>query len=211
MIFKAAIISSITLAVAGLAMVGCEGSGEDRSAATSQANTTVAIDVSKSKQELDRVQASLKALRDGNDKADLKKLYDDLKTHASTLNSTLVDVRSAGDSAVSAGRSQATQWHQQADSFSDPGLRNASNKREGDLRQAVDELATSNGNFKIAYDSYKSQMNQLLTALDLDLSQQGLQSVKSISAKIVDDEPNLRTALSDVSAKSKAVNSILNP
>jgi hypothetical protein len=211
MIIKALFISSVTLSLAAFSLVGCGDSGADRSAATIQANTTVTVDVTKSKQELDKVQNALKGMRDASDSANLKKLYADLKDHTAELDSSLSNVRSSADSAVAAGKSQASVWHQQADGFTDPGLRAASNKREGDLRQAVDDLETSGKTFKAASDSYKSQIGQLLTALDLDLSQQGVQSVKTVADKIVDDEPNLRSTLSDVSTKSKAVNTLLNP
>ena len=198
--------SSLTLC----ALAGC-GSGQDRNAATIKAAATVPTAVNQAKQDLDHVTASLTGLRNAGDGGDLKALYGELKSRASELHGSLSDVASSSERTVAAGKDQITQWHEQADTFTDPGLREASGKREADLRKAVDALAASKATLAGASDSYESRLTQTVKALDLDLSRPGVESVKPIVSKLVDDESGLRNALSDVSDKSAAVNAVIRP
>ncbi|MBA3708076.1 MAG: hypothetical protein H0W83_04535 [Planctomycetes bacterium] len=193
-----------------IALVSC-GTGQERSAATTKASSSVPADVAKSTKDLDQVQAGLKNLQNAGDNPDLKKMYGDLKSEANHLVGSLEDVRSHSDSAIAAGRKQIEQWHKDADGFTDPDLRTSSNKREGDLRAAVDALAASSATLTTASDSYRSSLSQTLKALDLDLSKPGLESVQPVVAKLVNDEPNLRTSLKDVSEKSQSLNGVINP
>jgi len=200
----------IALVIAAGALAGC-GSGQQRSSKTIKATSMVPVDVTKAKQELDEVVRALKNVKDASDSADLKKIHSDLKSHAGKLTESLADVESSSDSAVAAGQSQMKQWQEQTSTFTDADLRNSSNKRVGELRKSVDALSTSSANFKPVSESYKSQLSQTIKALELDLSQQGIRSVKPVISRLVDDESNLRDALSDITTKSKAVNEVINP
>jgi hypothetical protein len=198
------------LALTGLMLTDC-GSGQDRNAATTKATAVVPIDVTKSKQELDQVVASLRNLRDASDTADLKKLYGDLKLNRGQWNDSLNDVLSSSENAIKTGKDQIALWHAQADGFSDPELRNASSKREGDFRVVVDALTTSRMSLVSVSDVFNAQLNQVIQALDLDLSHAATTSIKPVLGRLVDAEGNERFALSDVSAKSVAVNAQTAP
>ncbi|MBA2481129.1 MAG: hypothetical protein H0V44_10730 [Planctomycetes bacterium] len=201
--------SILAITIASVALSGC-GSGQSRSTATAKASASVPADVTKATHELDEVIVGLKGIRDSSDDADLKKLYGGLKSNAGELHDALGDVASSSASAVSAGQDQIKEWHQQADGFTDPDLRNSSNKRESDLRQAVDALAVSNAQCTKISEAYESQLSQTLSALDLDLSRAGVKSVEPVVAKLVGGGSDLRSALSDVSEKSAAVNAVIH-
>jgi hypothetical protein len=196
--------------VGGLTITGC-GNGQDRSAKTSESAAMISVDVTEAKKILDQVVTGLKNLRDASDSADLKKLYNEVEAPRDDLQDALADVAASSEAAVAAGKAQNDQWHKDADTFSDAGLRSASNKRQADLRLAVDELATSTSTLKGVSDPYVAQVQQTLKAVDLDLSQQGVAVIKPIVGKLVDDEAKLRSALNDVDAKGKALNTVLNP
>lgn len=198
------------LTIGGLTITGC-GNGQDRSAKTTRSSAAISTDVMTTKQDLDQVVTGLKNLRDASDSADLKKLYNEVKAPTDELQESLADVASSSEKTVAAGKAQNDQWRQEADAFSDAGLRSASSKRQADLRLAVDELATSTSTLKSVSDPYIAQVQQTLKAVDLDLSQQGVGVIKPIVAKLVDDEAKLRNALNDVDAKGKALNTVLNP
>lgn len=204
------LITCAAFAVGSLSLVGC-GNGQDRSAKTSESAAMISVDVTEAKQGLDQVVAGLKNLRDASDSADLKKLYDAVEEPTEDLQEALTDVAASSDAAVAAGKAQNDQWHQEANTFTDAGLRAASNKRQADVRLAVDELAISTSTMKSISDPYIAQVQQTLKAVDLDLNQQGVAAIKPIVAKLVDDEAKLRSALNDVDAKGKALNAVLNP
>jgi hypothetical protein len=208
---KTVTLSVALLVLAGSVFTACGNNGQTRNTATVKAAAVVPVDVSKSKQELDLVLGSLKGMRDAGEADDLKKLYGELKKSMVRLNDSLEDVASSADSAVSVGKAQFSAWHEKANAFTDADLRNASNKREGDLRVAVDELAASSAGFKTASASYQAQEAQVLSALDLDLSHPGVQTIKSMITRLLVDEPALRSSLAEVAEKSKAVSAVSNP
>jgi hypothetical protein len=123
----------------------------------------------------------------------------------------LSEVQSTSERAVSAGTTQNDEWRMQANAFTDPQLRNASGKRQNDLRTAVDALAASNATLKTTGDAYMAQLGQSLKALDLDLTPQGLQVIKPSINRLIDDEAKLRDALTAVAEKGKAINGVINP
>jgi hypothetical protein len=194
------------MAIVGMTLTGCgSGTGQERNAATSKAASAVPADVTKAKEDLDLVVTALRNLRDASDTADLKMLFADLKTDRGLWLDAISTVLSSSANAVATGKEQITRWHTQADAFTDPSLREASSKREGDLRTAVDALATSRMSLVAESDTFNAQLNQVAQALDLDLSQTGAKSLKPSLSKAVDEEGGERSALTDVSAKSVAV------
>lgn len=207
---KVSLLLIPVLAFAGYSLAGC-GNGQDRSAKTASSSAQVPVDVTKAKQDLDQVMSGLRNMRDASDSADLKKLYAALADPTVQLNDSLAVVISNSNAAVAAGKVQNDEWHKQADTFTDPELRNVSTKRQSDLRTAVDKLALSTTALKTESDAYIAQVNQTLKALDLDLSQQGIRVIKPTVGKLVEDESQLRLALSEISAASKAVTAIVNP
>jgi hypothetical protein len=193
-----------------ISLTGC-GDGQDRNNATIKATATVPVDVGKAKQELDHVVGALRNMRDASDSADLKKLDAEVKHHTSSLDGALSDVDASSRSAVTAGKNQVQAWHKQADGFTDADLRNASSRREGDLRTAVDALSTSRDGFVTVSQDFSSKVKQAVTALDLDLTQPGVLSIKPTLSRIVDDEASVRSSLNDIADKSRTVNAMLNP
>lgn len=203
-------VSFASLMISAGLLLGC-GSGQDRKAETASTSAAVSVDVTKAKQDLDGVLSELKNLRDASDSADLKKMQRDLGRKSSQFTDSANSVVSSSDSAVTAGKTQNEAWHKQADAFTEADLRNASQKRQGDLRTAIDELAVANTALKTEQDTYVSQLNQIVSALDLDLTQQGVQAIKPTLAKLIDNEPKMRQALTEVAAKSRSVNTVINP
>jgi hypothetical protein len=191
-------------------MTGC-GSGQERNSATIKAAAEVPVDVSKAKQGLDQVIVSLKVIRDANESADLKKLAGDLKGHATQVTDALAVLDASSNDEVVAGTKQSQVWHQQADGFTDPELRNASSRREGELRSAVDALSTSRMIYLTSSQAFRSELSQAISAIDLDPSQAGVRSIHPVFAKLVDDEAGVRKVLTDISDRSLAVTALLNP
>jgi molecular chaperone GrpE (heat shock protein) len=199
-----------SLVIATGFLIGC-GGGQERRAETAKTSAAVSVDVTKAKQDLDGTLSELKNLRDASDTADLKKMQSDLKTKSSLLRNSLSDAVITSETAVIAGKTQNDEWHKQADAFTDADLRNSSQKRQSDLRGSIDELATASATLKNESDTYLSQLNQVISALDLDLTQQGVHAINPTLVKLIENEPKLRQCLSDVAAKGKAVNTVINP
>lgn len=200
-----------TILVCSLAVIAGCGTGQDRSAATTKATASVPADTNKATTSLDQVTATLKRLRDANGETDLKKLHADLQAQAGKLDNTLTEVEASSANAIAAGKDQITKWHTESDTFTDADLRTASNRRQGDLRKSVDDLSASRTTLGTVGASYRAKLAETLKALDLDLSQQGVKSVNAIVSRLINDEPDLRSALTEVAEKSQAVNKVVRP
>lgn len=207
---KSISLSLATIAIASCVLTGC-GTGQDRNTATIKATATIPIDATKAKQDLDKVVSALENIKKASDTANLKELHGDLKSQAARLHGSMADLDASSTSAITTGKDQIAQWHKQADGFTDAELRNSSGKREANLRQTVDELATSRQSFMTTQTAFGSQLDQVVKALDLDLTQKGIQSIKGVISKLVEDESTLRSSINDVSSKSQAVHAMGNP
>jgi hypothetical protein len=212
------ILLSLTLLAAGLA-AGCMDSrsanqpapANPQTTATVKAATSTVVDASASRSALDLVAVTLKNISDVEDQATLRSLYGDLKDHASAFNTSLISVQTSGDAEVATGRTQISHWHDQAETFTDPDLRAASEKREEELSKAVNALAIANADLKNKGDAYRTSLGQVTNALDLDLSVQGVQTIKPFIGKIVDGVPDLKKTLAEVENRSKAIGGMINP
>lgn len=206
-IFSRSIMRTLPLIGAGLvALSGCgNGNGQDRQAETRSTNASVQLEVAKAQQELSQVRTSLEHMSDAKAAVEPETLTSDLVTRMDAMDESIDQVIDSCTTAIAAGRHQSAAWHAKANTFTDPGLRNASNIREGELRSAVNALAASHAQLITARVSFDAQISQILSALDLDNSPAGLQSVEPIITRLLADEPVLRESLTAVTEKSAAI------
>lgn len=197
----------MSVGIYALTLSGC-GNGQDRQAKTQSTNAAVQVEVTKAQQELKQIRVSLENMQDAEAAADLHTLTADLTKRMEAVNQSLDRVDAECTTAIAAGERQSTAWHTEANTFSDPDLRNASNVREGELRSKVAALTASHAQLTTARSSFATQISQILSALDLDSSPAGLRSVTPIVNHLLTDEPFLRNALSDVRAKSVAIGTV---
>ena len=198
------------IACSALTLSSC-GNGQDRSAATSEASAEVPEQAAKATAALDRVQASLTRLQGAEGAEALRKGHQELAGNADRLGAALAATAASSEAAVASGREQIAKWHQEADTFTEVSLREASSRREGQLREAVDALAACNANLATSGGAYRAKLGQTINALDLDLSQQGIAGVGPVIAKLNADQSALRGHLSDVTAGSRAVRAVISP
>jgi uncharacterized phage infection (PIP) family protein YhgE len=196
-------------ALAACALAGC-GNGQDRRAETTATAKSVSNDAVAAKGELAGVLVALEGLHDPDEGADLAKRQAALAKRASQLRNALAGVLASSDSAVAAGRNQQESWGKEADAFTDADLRKASQERQGGLRQAVEELDASSKALARERDTYLAQLDQTVTALDLDLTPSGVHTIAPTVSKLIAGESRLRDALDDIAAKGKAERSVIS-
>ena len=192
-------------------MSGCGTSREQTSESTTRKEASeVPIDTNIAQGDLDKMLDSLMTMRDSTSTDNLNSNFGVLKSQAQSLDQALDDVHAKGDAAIAAGNDQIAQWRKQSDQFTDSDLRKASDKRQSDLRHAVDALAASNVQMKSTSDAYRSELDQTLKALGFDLSPTGVKSIDPASDKLRHDAPQLREALNDVQNKSNDMLHMIN-
>ena len=183
---------------------GCS-SGQDRKADTVESTEVVLSDVTMAKQQLALSTHALTGLRNATETDDLQRLRDEIASSQLALDKALADVDDNSSDAVDTAKKQSLAWQEQANAFTDSGLRAASQNREGVLRDAVADLEASSSKLRAAGKLYHDQAAQIIAALDLDRSYQGTRSIMPSLDRVVTGEAELREALDDVAEKATAV------
>lgn len=183
---------------------GC-ASDQNRKAATVESTEVVISDVTMVKQRLALANLALTDMRDAADTDDLKHLREEIASSQRALKEALARVDANSTEAVKTGTQQSVAWQEQANAFTDSGLRAASQQREGQLRDAVAALEESRSRMRTVSQQYLDQSAQIAAALDLDRSYQGTRSIVPSVDRLVAGESELRGALNDVAKKATAL------
>ncbi len=194
-----------SLLIAACSLGGCVTTNQDRKANTVQSTGVVFTEVTKAKQQLALSTESLTGLRDANERADLDQFRKVITSSQVALDAALARVEASSAAAIETGRKQSVAWQEKANAFTDSGLRAASQKREGTLRDTVAALEASRTRLRTAGLHYHDQATQIIAALDLDRSYQGTRSIIPSLERLVAAEAPLREALSQVAEKALAV------
>jgi len=209
MLIKSLLVPSAALLVASCILGGCSDS--DRQATTTRTAAVVPVEAGNAKKELQEVVTSLKNLSIAEDTVRIRVLQTDLKNQTSNLRSGLAELDASVMATIAAGNSQLSSWRTEAAGITDADMRAGSTKREGVLRKAVDDLRTSHTNYVTANRAYLSQLDEMIKTLDLDLTKQGVKSVRASMARLSDDdEASLASSINQVTEKSQAVSSAIN-
>jgi hypothetical protein len=202
-------LSVVTLLGAGLLLSGCGGGGAARTESTAAAAASTSEKITEASQRLDSLSQTLVSFRGAGPTADLKGLYTTFETDSAAVNKALAEIAAGADSTEQNGRTQHEEWNKQTATITDPDLRASSAKRGGDLRMAIEALASSNTSFKSVSSAFTTQIGDIKKVLDLDLTVAGIENIKPSINKAVESVSGLKTATADVAEKSKAITDLL--
>jgi len=204
MLIKSLLVPSAALLIASCVLGGCSDS--DRQATTTRTAAVVPVDAVNAKKKLQEVTTSLKNLSIAEDSVRIRALQNDLKSQAGNLRSELAELDASAMAAIAAGNSQLAAWHSGAAGINDADMRSGSSKREGVLRKAVDELQSSHASYVTNNVTYMNQLDEMIRTLDLDLTKQGVKSVRAAMSRLSDDdEASLASSINQLTEKSQAV------
>jgi hypothetical protein len=188
------------LIVAGLSW-GC-GGGPERSSA--RADGAVAVDVAPAKQDLDQVGGTLRDLRVARSDAEIQERYRIVRAAADTLAASLSAVASQYEATVAAGQHALASHDNPATQR--PLVQPAQPAAAvADLAMAMDSLLMCRAAYAQVSGAYRDRLLLMTASLDRDHSLSGMQAVTPTITGLLEDQEELRSILTDVSAKSKAV------
>lgn len=173
-----------------IGLAGCSSSGQDRAATAARsvgAATTQAQDLGR---HVDAVVNALAPLQSGQ--GDLKKAYEALTRAATNLEGAVASVNTETKAARSAGDRYAADWEKRLATVTDAEIGATSNERLDQLRAGLERLALADSDFKTNATGFTSQLKDLRTALDLDLSAGGVASLRNATAAVVAAAPALK-------------------
>ncbi len=181
---------SLVLVIILVTLAGCSSSGQDRAATVSRSVSTAAVQAQDLSRQVDAVVNALGPFLSGQ--GDLKQAYQALSTAASNLDTAVATVNKEVAAARTAGDRYAADWEKRLSTVTDADIAASSAARLDQLRAGIERLALADTEFKTTSTAFTSQLKDLRTALDLDLSAGGVASLRNALAANVAAAPALK-------------------
>lgn len=178
------------LVVVMLCAVGCSSSGQDRAATASRSVDTATLQAQDLGRHADAVVNALAPLQSGQ--GDLKKAYAGLTRAATGLESAVATLTTDIKAARSAGERYAADWEKRLATVTDADIVATSRDRLDQLRAGLERLALADSDFTTNATGFTTQLKDLRTALDLDLSAGGVASLRNATAAVIAAAPTLK-------------------
>ncbi len=189
--------------MAAVVVGGC-GASQARSTAPAAPGSAVAVDVAPVELDIDQVGGALRELRDARTQAEIQERYPQLRMAADALAASLSAVAAQYEATVAAGQ-QALSSSRDQGTGRPPARQGERPPAVADLAMALDSLLMCRTAYDQVSSAYRSQLQQLTRALERDRTVDGMQAVAPAITGLLEDQGELRSVLTDVSAKSKAV------
>jgi hypothetical protein len=192
------LVVALAMLIAVVLMWGC-GDGQERSVA--RAEVSSAVDVAPAKLDIDDLGGALRELRDARNDMEIQARYPSVRSAAEALAATLAAVAAQYEATVTAGQNALSAGIHQG---SGQALAQRS-PADADLALAMDSLLMCRPAYDQVSDSYRWQLLLVTRSLDRDHTLNGMQAVTPAISRLLEDQGELRSILTDVSAKSRAV------
>jgi chromosome segregation ATPase len=182
---------------ASLALSACKSS-DDKGQATGASITKAADLIDRGIHEIDLVVASLHNLTDAP-AADLVPQRKDYEKALSTLESTAEEVSKTGAQMRERGAAYFAEWEQQLAAIQNEDIREQSSERRKEIQENFSELQTNYGEAKTAFEPLLSDLRDIRTALQADLTLPGIETLKPVVKDVDKKASNVREELQDLS------------
>ncbi len=193
------IIICTTMIVVSILFVGCSSTGMERSKNTSMTMEAMDKDLKIVIAQLDITGASLEALMRPNQQ-EIKKTYDAFKENVSIMESKEKDFIKHAEAMKSRGKEYFAEWEKEGNEYKNPQIQALSEQRRDNLGAIYNEISVNSVGVKEAYRIYLSDIKELQIYLSNDLTSKGIESIATVSKKIVRDGDNLKYSLSKLQA-----------
>lgn len=154
-----------------------------------------------------RIDAAQRALDDiaNHPATDLKRQFDVYSDALNKLESANNKLRGDVEAMEAEGREYLVAWDRQIATIQDQDLRNRTAERRNDVSQRIDELHSRYITARDALSPVLNRLQEIQTALKVDLTSAGIQSVGP-TARDTDDLNGARNALNDLSEAFRRAN-----
>lgn len=173
-----------------IVVAGCSSSGQDRAATAARSVDTATLQAQDLGRHVDAVVNALAPLQSGQ--GDLKKAYEALTRAATNLETAVASVNTEIKAARSAGDRYAADWEKRLATVTDADIVATSSERLDQLRAGLERLALADSDFTTNATGFTTQLKDLRTALDLDLSVGGVASLRNATAAVIAAAPALK-------------------
>ncbi len=173
---------------------GCATTGSDRAEKATTKMESVDTEIKQAMVQLDATAMSLENLiKPGQ--TDTKAAFDaysDDVTKMSRLGEKLIKHT---DEMSARGKDYFDEWKKQGNTYSNPQIREISEKRSVELNTVFRRIAESSVGVKGSFITYMNDIKEIQTYLSTDLTNKGIESIAPIAQKAISDGANLRNAV----------------
>ncbi len=188
------------LAAAAIA-AGCASSG-GKGQATSDTIQKTADAVGKINLALDTVVKSLTDLT-GNPQPDLRPQFKSYKTAVSDLDSIATKVRNAATAMDGKTEQLMTEWDKQLALINNEDIKSRSLERKNEITEQLTQIKESFASSKQTFNPVMSDLKDIVTYLETDLTPGGVAAIKNTAAKAIAGVPELRQSMDEISRNFK--------
>jgi|GEM_PF-5332334 len=203
-----ALFFALLLALPLLIVAGCSSSGQARASTASTAVTTATGTAQDIARHVDAVVTALAPFQSGQ--GDLKKAYTSLAQADTGLAKAIKAVNTDTRRVRQAGDRYAADWDKRIATITDADIAASSRERQDQLRAGLERLAIADTDFQTTTAGFMTQLKDVRTALDLDLSAGGVAALRNAVAATVAAAPAVKQKASALSDRLQGLNGFLS-
>jgi len=193
-------ILPFTLVAISLIGVGCS-SGYNKGTKTSESIMSTADQLAQGREQIDKVNASLTNLSNAQPGQDLRPLYKDYSSNVDKLDSIAADVRKQADAMQSKGQAYFQEWEAEQAKINNEDIKTRSVQRRAEVEQAFSRINDKSQRLKDAYQPLMSDLKDIRTALNNDLTPGGIAAIKPIADRVAKETVVVKVAAGSVESE----------
>ena len=198
---------ALLLAIPLVFIGGCS-SGQARASTASQAITAATSAAQDVARHVDAVVTALAPFQSGQ--GDLKKAYQMLTQADTGLANAITGVNTDTRRVRQAGDRYAADWDKRIASITDADIAASSRERQDQLRAGIERLAIADTDFQTTTAGFMTQLKDVRTALDLDLSAGGVAGLRNAVAATVAAAPAVKQKASALTDRLQGLSGFLS-
>jgi len=207
---KSVIQMSVAAIALGLLLGGCSSSNKS-SASTSESIMSTAQKIDSGGSKIDATVASLNSLTSAAPGTDLRPLFKKYKETVEDLESTAKDVKARADGMKAKGQAYFAEWDKQVATMNNEDIKARSAERRAAVETSFANIKNHYQELTTAYHPMMSDLKDIQTALQTDLTSGGIKAIKPIADRIAGEATKVKEAAGKLSQEFKALGVQMSP
>jgi methyl-accepting chemotaxis protein len=193
-IMKNLLIPTALLLIILFAISGCATTNTNRSQETASSLNDVEEQLSQLIEQIDQTENSLDNISNTN-KSELEGAYDSFSDDVSETEEMKKELNNLIEEMRSNSNEYLSEWQNEAENFDNTQLRSGSENRREELREAFSKVRDNSGEVNRALETYISDLKEIKSYLDNDLTMDAVEAVYSLSQNMEESGDQVRQAI----------------
>jgi chromosome segregation ATPase len=194
----------------GFAGSGCS-SGYKAGSQTSESIMTAAQKLEDGRVQIDKVTVSLDKLANASAGSDLRPLFKDYSANVDKLDSIAKDLKKRADEMRAKGQAYFKEWDKEIADIHNEDIKSRSTQRRAEVEQAFQRINDKSQTLKNEYQPLMSDLQDIRTALNNDLTPGGIATIKPIAERVRSEAISVKDAAGAVADEYKALGVRMSP